>query len=62
MKIRVKAKISVEVEKTIEAPSMEEGLARARRLGFRDLLWVGSNTTYFTDSVKVAIKGVGESR
>lgn len=58
MKIKVKAKVQVEVEKTIEAPSLEDGLAQARKLGFKDLLWVGRQTEYWPDSVKIDIKRI----
>lgn len=60
MKVKIRAKVQVTVEKTIEAPSIEDALARARKMGFRDFVWVAAKTSYFTDTVKIEIKGLGK--
>jgi len=58
VKINIRATVKVDVEKTVEAESIEAALAQARKMEFKDFLWVGSKTLYFTDSVKVDIKSI----
>ena len=58
MKFKVKAKVQVEVERTIEAPSMEDALAQARKLEFESFLNVGCRTEYWPSTAKIDIKGV----